>query len=56
MRTHRGHWTRTDPHHVRAAIGTNEKRLKSGEWLKVSGGQVFRGNSRTEVRNAAKAT
>ena len=55
MRKNRGHWTTTDPNHVRATVGAPEKRLRNGKWVKVTNGKVFHGHSREDVRRQAKA-
>lgn len=55
MKRNRNHWTTTDPNFVKEAIGGSEKKLKTGQWIKVSKNAVFRGPSRDSVRNQAKA-
>jgi len=54
MKRSRNHWTTTDPAHVRQFIRTNEKKLRNGNWVKVTADKVVHGASRKEVREKAK--
>jgi len=54
MKRSRNHWTTTDAAHVRSALGSAEKKLRNGNWVKVTGDKVVHGASRQEVREKAK--
>ena len=56
MRTKPGHFTTTDPDYLRSRLGKSETKLKNGQWVKIANGTVYRGPSRAEVRELAKAS
>jgi hypothetical protein len=50
-----GHWTKSNAEYVRSKVGSSEKKLKNGQWIKISKSRVVTGDSRSEVRAKIKA-
>lgn len=55
MKRNRGHFTTTDPQHVRSRLKKPEQKLRDGSWIKVTADRVITGTSRSDVRAKAKA-